>query len=410
MSSPPADESDPSAQPGRFETVDWEAVAGGQRLLSARSWAFLVGVAVLAVGFYHEHVAGNSLPLVTGLEPLDWLFAGSLLAVLAFVVTPLAVDPAAAARHWRRLRRDPAGVLSLAFVLAFTGVGLVAPVLVAEPQTLSLERANQPPLGLTVDTVHLFTAESCLGPVVDGACHGTLQYPAGTTSTGKDLLPFLLLGTRTALVVAVVSATLLVPTGVAVGLLAAYAGGRTDEALMRAAGVSQTVPAVIVYMLFWWWNDEYRLLVLLLVFGLTNWGGLARLVRNEAIQLRERSYVRAARAAGASRLTVMRKHLLPNVSRSVLTNVTLQVPLLVVTEATLSFIVLQSPFDGEPVTLGDPTVVSWGQTVSLGTAEGSVAPGWWVVALPGVLLAVTMLAFAVLGRTLGDVLDPQSPD
>ncbi len=177
---------------------------------------------------------------------------------------------------------------------------------------------------------------------------------------------------------------------------------------MRAAGVSQTVPAIIVYLLFSWWNAEYRLLVLILVFGATNWGGLARLVRNEALQSRDCPFVKAARATGASNLDVMRQHLLPNIAQPVLTNVTLQIPLLVMTEAALSFIVLRSPFDGEMVTLGDPTVVSWGQTISLGTAKGGMAPEWWVAAIPGALLVGTMLTFALLGRTLGEAVTPQT--
>ncbi|MFC6954967.1 ABC transporter permease [Halorubellus litoreus] len=408
MTPPTTEQSDSAAQPERFQDVDWEQATGSERWLSRSTWLFLAGLGVLAVGFSHEHVAGNSLPLVANLEPLDWLFAASVLAILAFVVAPLVREPAAAKRHWVRLRQSPAAFLSLAFVVAFVAVGIAAPVLVSEPTGIAFDRASQPPVGLSVETVHLFTPGSCVGDVANGRCHGTLQYPLGTTSTGKDLLPFLLLGAHTALVVAVVSATLMVPTGIGVGLLAAYAGGRVDEVLMRAAGVSQTVPALVVYLLFWWWNDEYRLLVLLLVFGLTNWGGLARLVRNEAIQLRDRPFVKAARATGASKLDVMRQHLLPNIAQPVLTNVTLQIPLLVVTEAALSFIVLRSPFDGEMVTLGDPTVVSWGQTISLGTAKGGVAPEWWVAAIPGALLVGTMLAFALLGRTLGEAVTPQT--
>ena len=181
---------------------------------------------------------------------------------------------------------------------------------------------------------------------------------------------------------------------------------------MQVAQVSGTLPAFIIYVLFWGWNADYRLLVMVLVFGLTSWGGLARLVRNEALQVRERPYVRAARATGASRLDVLRRHLLPNISRSVVTNVTLQIPLLVVTEAAISYIVVDSPVSGfgppRPLTLGDPTVVSWGQTISLGTTEAGLAPGWWVAVVPGVSLVATVLAFALFGRVLGDVLDPHA--
>ncbi|WP_227134687.1 ABC transporter permease [Halorubellus salinus] len=408
MSPPASEQSESVSQTQRFQDVDWQQASRRQRWPSTRTIAFLLGLGVLAGGFYYEHVTGHSLPLVANVEPLDWLFAASLLAIATFVVAPLISSPKTARRYWQRLRRSPTGLLSLTFVLAFGAVGILAPVIVSEPQGIAFDQASQPPLGAAIDTIHLFTPDSCLGPVTNGRCHGTLQYPFGTTGTGKDLLPFLVLGAHTALLVAVVSASLMVPIGIGVGLLAAYSDGRTDEVLMRIAGVSQTLPAVIVYLLFWWWNGEYRLLALILVFGVTNWGGLARLVRNEALQLQERPFVKAARATGATRLDVMRQHLLPNIAQPVITSVTLQLPMLIVTEAALSFIVLQSPFDGETVTLGDPSVVSWGQTINLGTARGGVAPEWWVAAIPGVLLVLTMLAFAILGRTLGDTIDPKA--
>lgn len=407
MSPPPPEGSGTAAPPDRFEDVDWTRVTGTE---TGTSWAlrgFLVGLALIAAGFLYDLRGGESLSIVTGMDPLDWLFAASLLAIAAFVVAPLAANPEETARYWTRLRRHPTGVPSLVVVVAFFLIGLLGPLFVSEPTYIAFDRSYQPPVGMTIDTTYLLTPESCVGEIADGECHGTLQYPFGTTHTGKDLLPLLVLGARTSLQVAVVSSTLIVPTGLAVGLLAAYAGGRTDRLLMQVAEVTQTVPAVIIYLLFWGWNAEYRLLALIAVFGATCWGGLARLVRNEAIQLRDRAYVKAARDAGADRISIMRRHLLPNISRSVLTNVTLQIPLLVVTEAALSYIIVPSPFDDDPVTLGDPTVVSWGQTIHLGTTEAGLVPGWWIATIPGLLLVVTMLAFNLFGRTLGDVLDPR---
>lgn len=407
MAPPSTDQSDVTAQPKRFEDIEWNRITQDEREFPWKLRGFLLGLTLLVSGFLYEQVAGGTLPLVTSMEPLDWLFSVSLLAIGTFVLVPLAANPRETAHYWQRLRRHPTGILSLAVVVVVFLVGLFAPVLVSEPTTITFERSYQPPVGMTIDTVHLFTDDACVGRISNGKCYGTFKYPLGTTHTGKDLLPFVLLGTRTALLVAVVSATLIVPTGVGAGLLAAYAGGRADRLLMQTAEVSQTVPAIIIYMLFWGWNAEYRLFVLIVVFGLTSWGGLARLVRNETLQLRERPYVQAAREAGADRVTIMRRHLLPNISRSVLTNVTLQIPLLVVTEAALSFVIVESPFDSDPVTLGDPTVVSWGQTIYLGTNQAGIDPGWWVAVIPGLMLMVTMLAFALFGRTLGDILDPE---
>ncbi|MFB6151799.1 MAG: ABC transporter permease [Haloarculaceae archaeon] len=392
----------------RFDELDPDQPGDPGAVPAASSVGFLSGIALIAAGFYHEHVRGGSLPLVSNIEPLDWLFAASLLGIAAFVVAPLANDPRRARQYWRRLRRRPAALVSLGLLLVLVVVGLLGPLFVSKPQTVAFDRAYQPPVGFSVDTKWLFTPESCVGPIRHGRCHGTLQYPLGTTNTGQDMVPLVVLGTHTALQVAVVATALIVPAGVGFGLLAAYARGRAERLLMRVAEVCQTVPAVVVYILFWGWNAEYRLLALVGAFGLTGWAGLARLVRNEALQLRDRPYVAAARGTGATSLQVVRWHLLPNVSRSVLTNATLQIPLIVFTEAALSFIVVPSPFNDDPVSLGDATVVSWGGTINLGTQVASLEGGWWIATIPALLLVATMLSVNLVGRGLGEVLDPRS--
>ncbi|WP_435175771.1 ABC transporter permease [Halorussus sp. AFM4] len=393
--------SGPPSEPDRFEAVDWERVTAAEsEHLGRNVRAFLAGLGLLAAGFLYD-AGGNSLPLVAALEPLDWLLAVSLVAVGSFVAVPLARNPGMTRRYWKRLRSHPLGVASLAYILLFAAVGLVGPLFVTEPTRWVLSRSYQPPVGLSVDTRWLLG--SCVGPVVDGRCQGTWRFPLGTTHLGKDMLPFVVLGARTSLQVALVSATIIVPTGVGVGLVAAYAGGRTDAVLMRVAEVLQTVPAIFVYLLFWQWNREYRLLAMIAVFGMASWGGLARLVRNEVLQRRESLFVKAAWTAGADGRQVMRWHLLPNISGPVLTNVTLQIPLLIVTEAALSFII----FRPHERTLGDPTVVSWGQTIFYGVRVADVHPGWWITAIPGVLLVLTVLSFNLFGRALSDVLDPR---
>lgn len=393
--------SGPPSEPDRFEAVDWERVTAAET--ATLGWSlrsFLAGLCLLAAAAAYD-AGGDSLPFVANLEPLDWLLAASLLAIGSFVALPLARDPELARRYWGRLRTRPLGLAGLAYILVFFVVGLVGPLFVTEPTEWTLSRSYQPPVGLSVDTQWLLG--SCVGPVVDGRCHGTWRFPLGTTHLGKDLVPFVVLGARTSLQVALVSATVIVPTGVGVGLVAAYAGGRTDAVLMRAAEVLQTVPAIFIYLLFWQWNREYRLLAMIAVFGMASWGGLARLVRNQVLQRREALYVRAARAAGADGRQIMRWHLLPNISGPVLTNVTLQIPLLIVTEAALSFII----FRPHERTLGDPTVVSWGQTIFYGVRVADIHPGWWITAIPGALLILTVLSFNLFGRALGDVLDPR---
>lgn len=393
--------SDSSPRNDRFEAVDWQRVNADDRERPASVRAFAAGLGLVGVAFLADY-AGSG-PLAGGLDPsiLDWLTAVSLVALAAFVAVPLVEKPRMAARYWETLRGDRVAVASLAYVAALFAVGLVGPVLLSEPELRVLE-GFQPPVGLSVDADYIPT---CVGSVVDGRCHGTTKYPLGTTGSGKDLLALVVYGARTTVQVALVSAMFLVPTGVAVGLVAAYTGGLVDSALMRVAELLQTVPAILVYLLFWDWNVNQRLLVMVTVFGLASWGGLARLVRNEALQRREEPYVKAAEVGGADRRQITRRHLLPNVSGAILTNATLQIPMLVLTEAALSFVVL--PVATGTATLGDPTVVSWGQLIYHGVRDVGIDPRWWITVVPATALTATVLAFNALGDALGEALDPR---
>lgn len=387
-----------------LENVEDSSLFGSLR----RHWpvvALAAGSVALAVGFYLEHVRGNPLAGVGGLEPVDWLLALALLVGTTLLVS-LARRPARTRVYARRIRQRPAAMGSTAVVGAFLTVGLLGPAFVTEPAEIDFARAYLPPVWATVGTEHLIGP--CLGEVTDGRCHGTWRYPFGTSRAGQDLFSFVVLGTRTALEVALVTALVVVPVGVGVGLVSGVVGGRVDAVLMGVAEVLGTLPAVIVYILFWNWNAEYRLLVLILVFGLVNWGGLARAVRNETLALRERSFVAAARAAGASRWHVARRHLLPNVTRPVFSTLALQVPLVVAVEAALSFVVL--PVQGGEGTLGDPTVVSWGQLLYTGVRVDGLVPAWWLTAVPTVVLVLTVLSLAAFWRSMSDVFAPVRRD
>lgn len=386
----------------QFEAIDWESVTDdGADGRNWRTWAFVSGLLLVLAGFLYAHLDPSPVQLLDSLEPLDWLLVVSLLALATYVVEPTVRNREMTMRYWKRLKQDKLGVAGFAYVLTFFAVGLVGPLLVSPPKVHILQ-GFQPPVGLTVDADF---AVSCVGEVTDGRCHGTWRYPLGTTSTGQSLLPFLVYGARTSLTVALVSATLLVPTGVAVGLLAASAGGRTDATLMWFAEILQTIPAILVYFLLFWWIFDYRLLVMVTVFGLASWGSLARLVRNRVLAIREKQYVQAAKGTGADRSQRTRWHLLPNVSSTVLTAVTLQIPMLILMEASLSFLVIPAGFGG--VTLGDPTVASWGQRIYRGLSSSSIYPGWWITVFPALLLVGTVFAFNAFGNALVDAFDPR---
>jgi len=389
--------------PPLFERVE-EADLGSERTLRGllrRHWpaaVLAVGVLLAGIGFTVEHVRGDALPVVGDLEPMDWLLAVSLFAI-ATVLTATVRTLSAARRYSRALRRHPAALAAGVVTTAFLVVGLVAPLFESEPTAIRFTRGYQPPVGTSVST-EVILAE-CVGTVSDGRCHGTWKYPLGTTRAGRDVLAHVLLGTRTAVELAVVSAVLLVGIGVSLGLVSASIGGRVDATMMRLAEILGTVPAVIVYMLFWNWNVEYRLLMLVAVFGLVNWGGIARTVRNEALALQDRPFVKAARVSGASRWHLVRHHLLPNVTRPVVATLAVQVPAIVLTEAALSFVVV--PTETGEATLGDSTVVSWGQLIHLGANVEGLTTYWWITTAPLVALVAFALSIAVLCRGLNDV-------
>jgi peptide/nickel transport system permease protein len=275
------------------------------------------------------------------------------------------------------------------YVLLFFAVGVFGPAL-TEPPTLDFAAQSQPPAFTSVRTL---VAEECNGRVAGGKCYGTLADPFGTTRVGESVLTITVAGARVATQLAFVLAVVVVPVATLVGTVAAYVGGVVDEVLMRTVEILQVLPAVVVYFVAILVYGR-SLLLLVVVFGLTSWGGVARVVRAETLRLREREYVTASRAAGGSRAHVLRHHIVRNVSSTVLPAVTLQIPTVIFVEAGLAFL-----------DLSDPELLSWGNIIAQGIAHFNTR--WWVASVPLVVLVVTLLAFNVLGDTLRDVLDPR---
>lgn len=225
-------------------------------------------------------------------------------------------------------------------------------------------------------------------------CYGTWEYPLGTARYGQGVIPLVFSGMRVSLQVALISSMLIVPLATFVGTIAGYVGGVVDDLLMSYTDIQQTVPAIIVYMIAIHVFGR-SLFVLVVVFGLFSWAGAARLVRSEVIQRREEDFVTAARSAGAGHWRIMGRHVLPNVSNTVLTSVTRQIPNLILAEAAIAFLALNNIM-----------LPSWGETIS--SLLQYIPDGWWMSTIPVVVLSVTVLSFSVLGDALRDVLDPRS--
>ncbi|WP_158056317.1 ABC transporter permease [Halorussus halophilus] len=374
-----------TAENGKRASEDTAALGTGTKL-------FALGVALLTTAFAYDHtVVGEGRPLFFGVNPtgLDWLFALSWLALASFVLVPLALRRRQTRIYWRRLRSRPAGVAALAYLVVFLVVGTVGPWFV-QPD-LNLTVADQPPLFLSISESNVY---NCVGPVVDGRCHGTLKYPLGTNSTGKSVVALLVSGMRVSLLVSLVSATILVPVGTTIGVLAGYAGGWTDDLLMGYVDVQQTLPAFVLYVILMFVYGK-SLLLIVLVFGLTSWGGAARMVRSEVLQRREEEFVQAAENAGASWSHVVGTHILPNVSTTIITALSRQIPILILTEVAIAYLELNNFL-----------LMSWGETIALELRK-AFPKTWWTSTFTVALLAITVTSFSVLGDTLRDVLDPK---
>jgi peptide/nickel transport system permease protein len=182
--------------------------------------------------------------------------------------------------------------------------------------------------------------------------------------------------------------------GSIVGTAAAYAGGFTDEVLMRYVDIQQTFPSFLLFLLLTYMLGS-SLLLFILIFGGFSWGNTARYVRSNALQKTEEEYIKSAKASGGSWWLIIRRHLIPNTASSIITDLTLLIPSFILFEASFAFL-----------GLGDPTVPSWGQAIASGRSDLSFA--WWISTIPGVFLFATILAFNFLGDAMLDALNPQA--
>jgi peptide/nickel transport system permease protein len=272
---------------------------------------------------------------------------------------------------WVRLWRNRLAISGLALVLGLFAVALLARWLAPyDPDFIDLKQVLMPP-----SPAHLL----------------------GTDTLGRDVLSRIIFGARVSLLVGFVAVGIATLIGVLVGALAGYYGGVLDQILMRLVDLMLCFPtiflilAVIAVLGPSIWN-------IMAVIGLTGWMGVARLVRAEFLSLREREFVVAARALGASDVRLIWRHLLPNALTPVMVSATLGVAGAILVESSLSFLGLGV----------QPPTPSWGNMLTMGKDNIEIA--WWLSVFPGLAILVTVMSYNLLGEGIREAIDPRLRD
>ena len=279
---------------------------------------------------------------------------------------------------WDRLRRDKVAMISLGVIVLIALMAVFAPVFTAWTGHPPNEQYHS--LGLTPNGLPK-------GP------NGIFYL--GTDDLGRDVLVRIAYGARISLLVGVVATLITVGIGVVVGLAAGFLGGLVDTALARLIDVVLSVPSLLVAIALVSITGP-SLTITILVIGFFSWASVARIVRGQVLSLREREFVEAARSLGAGSSRIMFIDILPNVLAQVIVYTTLLIPVVIVVQATLSFLGLGLP----------PPTADWGGMISEGQAYYRVA--WWFVLFPSIALVVTTLAFNLFGDGVRDAFDPRT--
>jgi peptide/nickel transport system permease protein len=215
---------------------------------------------------------------------------------------------------------------------------------------------------------------------------GSTKYILGTDAFGRDILSRLIYGARVSLIVALLALTAGGGVGLLVGIVAGYIGGTVDAAF--------TFPAILFALLLAVTMGQ-GLSTLVIAISLLLWASFARIIRGEVLALKQRDFVALAKVRGCSTPRIMLTHILPNVINTFMVLVTLNIGVVIIAEASLSFLGAGIP----------PPTPTWGLMISEG--RGRIADAWWVALIPGIAITVLVLSVNLFGDWLRDRLDPR---
>lgn len=277
-------------------------------------------------------------------------------------------------RRWlRSLRKSLNGMVGLAIVFVILFVTLFGDVVAPHDPTQHNLRSRFAPPGHT---------------------DARGMYVLGTDQLGRDILSRIIAGTRITVIIGVASVIIAGAIGVVYGLVAGFFGGWIDDLLMRFADAFLAIPFIVLVVAAAGVLGA-GLGTLIMILGFTRWVTYARVVRGETLAARELEYVTAARALGQSNWLIMFRHILPNVTASILVIATLMIATTVLAESALSFLGLGV----------QPPAVTWG--LMLADGRQFIGSAWWMTTFPGIAITITVLGVVFLGDWLRDVLDPR---
>jgi peptide/nickel transport system permease protein len=285
----------------------------------------------------------------------------------------VAVVPAARPIAFWRLKGFPLIPIAILLLIAFVAVfaDALAPY---DPQIGSLARRFRPPCWQ------------------EG---GSMAYILGTDHVGRDVLSRLIFGARVSMIVGITAVLVAGVIGTMLGILSGYLGGWADQVVMRLTDTWLALPALTfaIFLAAIVGPSEFNII---LILGLVYWTRYARVIRGEVLSLKQREFVRLAIVAGCSKTTIMWRHILPNVINSAVVIATLMLGVVIVTEASLSFLGVGVP----------PPKPAWGLMMADGK-KGLMVGYWWLTVFPGICIMLMVLSANLLGDWLRVKLDPQ---